>query len=352
IGDSGFHPGIPLRLERFVFPERALRHRKVGSRIRIQEFGEARILSQVVKIRIVPCLVAQAGIQLESFLQVFEGIFDVSGEAIESGKAVGDEIGFWRLLQQLVDMFAGGNVIPDVHERDSVIIVLFDALELRGGRALEVLVADAEMNGGAVRELFAGAGKHLLKQWLCLFELMFLQSAQPGFVILQRLRDPRILGDGCFFWGSLLSHVKNFSCARRNGEPLVALNSKSEYSSMTQKVGVGQFGDLVPSCEYRATTERLGRVNFSGTRYSLTRLLVDRRSRLQIDLLPFALDDAGANLGCCLAFLVLLIRVVQLFQAGGAAGAVRGLKAAMQAVVAHAVAVAVARLLVYHRWNL
>jgi hypothetical protein len=34
--------------------------------------------------------------------------------------------------------------------------------------------------------------------------------------------------------------VKNFSCARCNGGLLVALNSKNEYSSMTQKVGVGQ----------------------------------------------------------------------------------------------------------------
>ena len=78
-------------------------------------------------------------------------------------------------------------------------------------------------------------------------------------------------------------------------------------------------------------------------------VLIDSRGRLQIDRLPLALNDARANLGGGLAFLVLLVGVVQFLQAGGAAGAVRGLKAAVQAVVPHAVAVAITRLLVQHR---
>src|ERR1700692_1306787 len=125
------------------------------------------------------------------------------------------------------------------------------------------------MNGRAVRELFAGTGKHLLKQWLGLFELMLLQRAQPGFVVLQCLRDPRILGDGCFFLGSLLSHVKNFSCARRNGGLLGSLNSKSECSSMTQKVGIGQLIETLPSIELRVPSNNraIGRLNV--LRYSV-----------------------------------------------------------------------------------
>src|SRR4029077_11638655 len=51
-------------------------------------------------------------------------------------------------------------------------------------------------------------------------------------------------------------------------------------------------------------------------------------------------------------FLVLLVGIVSLFQAGGTAGAVRAFKATMQAVMAHAVAIAIAGLLVKHRRNL
>src|SRR5579864_940548 len=81
-------------------------------------------------------------------------------------------------------------------------------------------------------------------------------------------------------------------------------------------------------------------------------VLVDRGRLLQVDLLPFALDDAGANLSSGLAFLVLQVRVIQLLQAGRALGAVGVFEAAMQAVVPHAVAIAVARLLMQHVGNL
>src|ERR1700722_19377937 len=72
----------------------------------------------------------------------------------------------------------------------------------------------------------------------------------------------------------------------------------------------------------------------------------------QVDLLPLAFHNAGANLGCCLALLVLLVAVVKLFQASRALRAVGAFKAAVEAVVAHAVAEAIARLLVKHVWNL
>jgi hypothetical protein len=67
---------------------------------------------------------------------------------------------------------------------------------------------------------------------------------------------------------------------------------------------------------------------------------------LQIDLFPLSLDDACANLGGGFALLVLLIGVVELFQTGGASGAVCVLVTAMEAIVTHAVAIAIAGLLV------
>src|ERR1700731_1366986 len=76
------------------------------------------------------------------------------------------------------------------------------------------------------------------------------------------------------------------------------------------------------------------------------------RSGFEVYLLPFALDDALTNLCRRPALLVLLVGIVNLLEAGRTAGPVRVFKAAMQAVMPHAVAIAIAGLLVKHRWNL
>ncbi len=81
-------------------------------------------------------------------------------------------------------------------------------------------------------------------------------------------------------------------------------------------------------------------------------MLVHGRGRQQIDLLPLSLDNSVAYLSRSLAFFVLLVGIIQLFQAGGALRSVRVLKAAVQAVVAHAVAIAVTRLLMENVRNL
>src|SRR5579863_449010 len=97
--------------------------------------------------------------------------------------------------------------------------MLLDAFELSRGRALEVLVADAEMDRGPVRQLSTGSGEHLLKQRFRLFEFVLLQGAQSSLITLQSLSEARIFRNRLFLGGSLLSHVKNFSCDRRNGTP-------------------------------------------------------------------------------------------------------------------------------------
>src|ERR1700680_1526601 len=79
---------------------------------------------------------------------------------------------------------------------------------------------------------------------------------------------------------------------------------------------------------------------------------MNRRNRFEVYLLPLALDDALTNLCRRPALLVLLVGIVNLLEAGRTAGPVRVFKAAMQAVMAPAVAIAIAGLLVKHRWNL
>jgi len=114
-----------------------------------------------------------------------------------------------------------------------------------------------------------------------------------------------------------------------------------------------RVANRVPSAESRVPSKTLKerpRSNFClATRDSG---LVHRRGCDEIDLLPFSLDDSGANLSGRFAFLMLLVGVVELLQASRALRSVGALKAAMQAVVAHAVAISVARLLVQDVGNL
>src|SRR4030088_3190040 len=71
-------------------------------------------------------------------------------------------------------------------------------------------------------------------------------------------------------------------------------------------------------------------------------------SETAIHLLSFALDNDSANLRCGLDRVMLLVRVVELLQASGALCAVCSLKTAMQTVIPHAVAIAIAGLLMEH----
>ena len=99
-------------LKRFVFPERAFRRSHVGSGIRVQQLGKARVFGQVVEVGVIARLVAQAGIQAQRLLQMLQRVFHVTGEAIERSQTVNHEISLRRLLQQLLDVLARGDVIP------------------------------------------------------------------------------------------------------------------------------------------------------------------------------------------------------------------------------------------------
>ncbi len=77
-----------IRLTRFFFTEGAFRRRQGRQPgIRIQQFGEARILGQIVEVGIVARLEAQAGIQAKRLVQMLQGILHMTGQAIERGQA-------------------------------------------------------------------------------------------------------------------------------------------------------------------------------------------------------------------------------------------------------------------------
>src|ERR1700690_386135 len=70
------------------------------------------------------------------------------------------------------------------------------------------------MDGGAIGQLLAGAGKNLLKVGLRLVELVFLHGAQTCLVILHSLCKTRVVTDR-FLGCGLLCHLQNSSCTLR-----------------------------------------------------------------------------------------------------------------------------------------
>ena len=102
-------------------------------------------------------------------------------------------------------MLAGLDVIADVHQRDRVVEMLLGRLELVR-HLVEVLVARVHVDIGAIGQFLAGTAEDLLKVRLGLVKLVFLHRAQTSLVVLDSLRDPRIIGHGLFRSG-FLSHV-------------------------------------------------------------------------------------------------------------------------------------------------
>src|SRR5947209_17935707 len=102
---------------------------------------------------------------------MFQGIFHVTRKTIERGQSVEDGIRCRSLLEKSLDVLPGSDVVAHIHERDCVVVVLFHGFELLCRGALEVLVANAEMNGSSVSKLAARTGEDLFKQRFRLLEL-------------------------------------------------------------------------------------------------------------------------------------------------------------------------------------
>src|ERR1700738_2481864 len=108
----------------------------------------------------------------------------MTGETVQSCQPVDDIIRLGRLLEQFVEMLPCCDVVTHIHQRDSIVEMLFSTLELVCRRTLNMLVAGIEVKGGPVGEFLDGAADDLLKMRLRLIEFMFLHGAQTGFVTL------------------------------------------------------------------------------------------------------------------------------------------------------------------------
>src|SRR6476659_8207191 len=101
----------------------------------------------------------------------------MSGQTVERCQPVNDIVSLRILLQQFVEMLAGGYIIAHIHQRDRKVEVFFGRFELRSRSPFKMLAADTEMHGGAINEFLTRAGQNLLKVWFRLIELVFLHSA-------------------------------------------------------------------------------------------------------------------------------------------------------------------------------
>jgi len=68
------------------FAEFSIREPGFRSGIRIEQFREAWILSQILEVGIIACLKTQLRVQTQRFIQMPEGIFDMASEAIDAAK--------------------------------------------------------------------------------------------------------------------------------------------------------------------------------------------------------------------------------------------------------------------------
>src|SRR5580698_4639321 len=89
----------------------------------------------------------------------------------------------------------------------------------------------------------------------------------------------------------------------------------------------------------------VSRLPAPASRVNSRSLLVDRRRRFQVHLPPVSGNDSFADLDGRLALFMLRVRIIQLFQANVATRPVSSFKTTVQAVVSHAIAIAIARLL-------
>jgi len=92
---------------------------------------------------------------------MLEGIFHPARQAIQSSQSIDDKIGFGVLLDQFLEVFAGGDVIADIHQGNRVVKVLFEGFELVGC-PLHMLVAGIQMGAGAIGQFEAGTSEYLL----------------------------------------------------------------------------------------------------------------------------------------------------------------------------------------------
>src|SRR5438445_7187662 len=166
-------------------------------RLRIQQLSEARIVRHVLEVRVVACLEAVLRIQTDGFAKVFQRAFHLAGETIHHGQAVIGKIGPGIALEYLFHVSARLIKLAAVQERNCVIKVLFVGFKAGGG-AGKLLIAQIQMDAGAIHEFAVPGGKDLLQEGLGFLEFVLLHRLDSTFIVLHSLCKTRVFSEGRF----------------------------------------------------------------------------------------------------------------------------------------------------------
>src|ERR1044071_6470934 len=150
-------------------------------------------------------------IQTAGFSKILQRAFHLAGEAIHHSHAVVRKVGLGIALEYLFHVSARLVKLAAVQERNCVIKVLFVGLEAGGG-ADKLLIAQIQMNTGAIHELAVPSGKDLLQEGLGFLEFMLLPRLDSTFIVLHSLCKSRVFSESrLMLWGRwfLRSHRRS-----------------------------------------------------------------------------------------------------------------------------------------------
>ena len=170
--------------------------RRTAVSLWVEQFGEARVFLQKREIFIVARVIAIFRAELDGNFQILHRRFRFAGKAIESGHGVNDVVRFRSGFARAVQMLAGFIPTAQVHQRNSLRVVLFCGFECRNGRARNALLTDAYVHLGAIAELLAGAFQDAFEGLLGALELLLLEVLKGFFVEFQLC----LLGGGIRVW--------------------------------------------------------------------------------------------------------------------------------------------------------
>ena len=105
---------------------------------------------------------------------------------MQSGQAVKNELRLRILLQELIELLARRHVVADVDQRHRIVVMLLRRLEVQR-KLFQVFVAGENVHLSPVDKCLVRPGQHFLQVVLGLLKLVFLQCAQPGFIVLHGL---------------------------------------------------------------------------------------------------------------------------------------------------------------------
>ena len=150
--------------------------------LRVEKFGEARILLQERKILVVARVVAIFGAQLNGDFQILHGGFRFAGEAIERGHGVNNVVGFRSGFARAVEMLAGFVPAAEIHQRDALGVMILRGFQGLHGESRNALVANADVDLRAVAQFPAGAFEHALEGLLGARKFLLLKVLE-GFLV-------------------------------------------------------------------------------------------------------------------------------------------------------------------------